>query len=1184
MLKRIIFTVLAVYLVLMILLAPVGYAWLSDNGMSSFLGVTGHVHKSYFESGDGSPEAPFEIARPVQLYYFAWLQNLGYFNEDNDGDGGVDTVYFRISNDLDMNGFILPPIGTGEHPFLGNLDGEDHSIKNLQINNNNSILTDSPMSGELAGAEIIGFFGVIGEPPTGDNYLYEINSNEVKNFILENITVKTETNKALIGLVAGYVNGTVDSVGVVGSTVDIASGTEVLSFTESLSEYSVIGYCTEDYKKDVVIMNVELSDPTIREEILVKDNSSDGEGQGWGGTINMKKMFNRVQGVMKATNSAINGTTTATNRSYIYAREEIKDLAGNIEVLSTSTTEKRVYVNSQVGAFVFSPRSSGSYSEQYTYLSGGARVDSHTYRYGSEESVYYITDGEYYLTLNGTAVSLTNDAQAATKWFMSNGLSGGEITAVVNNRLYYLDMNGNSPAVYDSTLEDSIPSWEVRNGALIRNGGYLTFENGNIGLAVSGYKISSGNTYMTVNNSGALDDTTDEKSALVWSFSNGTSGVISAVASNGNTYYLRGQNNSLSVTTNANNATNWTYSNNRLSYSTSNGWWGSTTYYVRLNGSNWTITTNQGQAANITLTGGSDSVENAVSVVDSGEKLPSVIIEDEFKIDNSIDYAENGTTVETGITYFPIGVNTDGYTVSNGNTGYIVSSSYSKTKSTSLTYPYGTGDIRISYYTTSTNMTNYQDPYTISYKTGGKFTQIDLSSNNDAAKENEILQECGLVKYVSSYGGYYESVTSDRNCYGLHFMEASIDINSKVKVPVTILNRSEDSFELPTNCIDFNLAEPGFVNFFAGTYFGDNNSFFALHKIERNPDKTIKSIKEIELIYGYMKSDGYLDTTKHYFYKYVGESSVDLEGLCDALPSGYEVIFKTDWITDPKSYFSDRTFDKKAFYIEVPINAGEYALGSAEGKIGAYLVYLDLAANAQMIERVTTTEVMVSEKLTATIPDGVAIIENAAAHENMAPEDSAFVDIGAGFGENGGSVQFNRDENSITYNASDNTEAYYVGPGVTLTDGENKERTSEFKIVETVIVERVTMDDLNINTGETTLTVITTTVTLDASGNETSREVTATVNGANSTATDDRHKITVGNSVIRLEYVPDGATVTINYTYTPGTNNSAESYSITVTSDADVTVAACVLAEGYVANVNGVDLTLEETKISVSAP
>ena len=91
----------------------ISLAWMSDNGMSSPINITSNVHKAYFESGDGTKDivrdqsgdiisGPFEIATPLQLYYFAWLQYLGFFNVDNDNDGQIDTVYFRLSHDVDM--------------------------------------------------------------------------------------------------------------------------------------------------------------------------------------------------------------------------------------------------------------------------------------------------------------------------------------------------------------------------------------------------------------------------------------------------------------------------------------------------------------------------------------------------------------------------------------------------------------------------------------------------------------------------------------------------------------------------------------------------------------------------------------------------------------------------------------------------------------------------------------------------------------------------------------------------------------------------------------------------------------------------------------------------------------------------------------------------------------------------
>ena len=237
-------------IVLVFLLEPIALAWMSDNGLSSPIDITSNVHKSYFESGDGTKElkydengnitaGPYEIKHPIQLYYFAWLQYLGYFNNvDNNKDGKIDTVYFRISADIDMDNtnnddtasipadqrykYVLPPIGTTNMPFLGNFDGEGHTVTDLTVENVYGNYLEPPKEAEqdFGGVEIVGFFGVIGELVKG-SYNYDTQANEVKNLVLNNLTVKTQTNNALIGLVAGYVNGLVDCVGVVGSTVNV---------------------------------------------------------------------------------------------------------------------------------------------------------------------------------------------------------------------------------------------------------------------------------------------------------------------------------------------------------------------------------------------------------------------------------------------------------------------------------------------------------------------------------------------------------------------------------------------------------------------------------------------------------------------------------------------------------------------------------------------------------------------------------------------------------------------------------------------------------------------------------------------------------------------------------------------------------------------------------------------------
>ena len=137
------------------------FAWMSDNGLSSPIDITSNVHKTYFNGGDGSEGDPYQIDNALQLYYFAWLQDLGLFNVDSDDEGTqIDTVYFVLTNNIDMSGYQLPPIGTTEHPFLGNFDGQGYTVSNLTVENEREHLFEPPEgSSEISKyAEIIGFF------------------------------------------------------------------------------------------------------------------------------------------------------------------------------------------------------------------------------------------------------------------------------------------------------------------------------------------------------------------------------------------------------------------------------------------------------------------------------------------------------------------------------------------------------------------------------------------------------------------------------------------------------------------------------------------------------------------------------------------------------------------------------------------------------------------------------------------------------------------------------------------------------------------------------------------------------------------------------------------------------------------------------------------------------------------
>ena len=73
-------------------------------------------------------------------------------------------------------------------------------------------------------------------------------------------------------------------------------------------------------------------------------------------------------------------------------------------------------------------------------------------------------------------------------------------------------------------------------------------------------------------------------------------------------------------------------------------------------------------------------------------------------------------------------------------------------------------------------------------------------------------------------------------------MNTTINTNSIVNASkISILGNKCDKYELPANSIDFNLKQKGSVNFFAGTYFTGNNSFFSLYQIVRNSDAVSKT-------------------------------------------------------------------------------------------------------------------------------------------------------------------------------------------------------------------------------------------------------------------------------------------------------------------------------------------------------
>ena len=162
----------------------------SPQTSASIDGMKGEATGSYFESGNGLSSSPYIIANEKQLYYFNWLQDLGYFNRDTDGDGKINTVYFKIKDgvaELSMSKYCLPPAGTKAYPFVGNFDGNNCVVNGLAISNSISELTSVPSNASI---------------------------NAIKDLYFDELTVKSGASNVLEGFITGYANGQIDDCGI----------------------------------------------------------------------------------------------------------------------------------------------------------------------------------------------------------------------------------------------------------------------------------------------------------------------------------------------------------------------------------------------------------------------------------------------------------------------------------------------------------------------------------------------------------------------------------------------------------------------------------------------------------------------------------------------------------------------------------------------------------------------------------------------------------------------------------------------------------------------------------------------------------------------------------------------------------------------------------------------------------
>ena len=1152
-------------------------SWLSylvslDNSYASNRKIDGSTLGAYFAYGDGIPtdqqgnHRVYGINKPRHLYNLAWLQYLGYF-EKTDNSGNIIQYYFEIDpnleGELDMSGWTLPPIGTESHPFIGNFNGNGKIISNLSISNEYGNFNTHPSdvtAGLYNQPDIVGFFGVVGNKTGLTGYSSSI--NEISTLGLKNLTVETTSENTLVGLAAGYVDAEIENVAIENPTLIVSNEDATTysgSLTNNISDYYAVGYCKDTaqkrYTADISkvtnsIYNVNVS--TLQPFTITEQ----GTNTGWGGSIDMLEMYNKLDEDWNTLNHQYADSPSVNSIAYDSSRTDDYNVDGeltnssvtgqtnnsmpyddygaisnpsnyddphayfNVSKSNSLTNEDtKVSENCQTSSISFVVQTDGTNKateERFMCLTGrkdvtitdGMTVTTNNYPTFSGKYISTSSGQTRYLTVSNNTTIDNNSTSQTTPWVLDDGLL---FTGTSTNQKLYL-VCSNTGVLSLNTNEGSASTWTYDTSAnsfytVIGNNTWaLTYDAGAWKcqtITIDHYLIhaengrylkhnGNANTTLQDNRNYAVADP-DLTSSSFWWYKNGD---YYRTGANSN-YYLVNYNNGGSLRTR--NTTNY-----RLTYDGTYLYNGNYYVYFR-SGNNYNyfrLTSNADQRTPMVIEPVYSTTPPSINYAGTGS----------FKAFSTSVTTEDAT-LSIPHTYFPLRYEDNSSKPDIKNTGYVVSGGEFTGN------PYG--DIRVSsygieYYLAGVNTTDSTDEneqkykkinevYTKTFDANNAYSDTDVNASTFYSDSDRYERSKSALEHV--FGG-------ESSAYGFHFMDADISADNPAVAPGAVINGSiYKNLELPTDCIDFHLKEKGVINFFAGSYYTGNTSFFSLYEIDRNDPVSTATIigTENNITFTYKGFDAskkmkfnynsdpfnvaghtfdhvtingnlvdeegepfditnYPGNNQNYFtlekgskkyeyfnikfyddqdvcyldadltsqrtdineirkitkvwsdpsdtegersycyeykigdntrysvpYRYVMGKKVDLdqnqtpyvEGrvLTDK-PSAYTKLeFLMDCIEVGPSGGSLKTMTKTinyrnytqgyVYYFEVPMNEGEFALGSVDGYDGAYLMYLDIAANASLIKRTEITEHFIFSDQQHKYPLGVAIVLDA---------------------------------------------------------------------------------------------------------------------------------------------------------------------------------------------------------------
>lgn len=787
---------------------------------------------------------------------------------------------------------------------------------------------------------------------------------------------------------------------------------------------------------------------------------------------------------------------SATNTFYLYKNGSALGTNGSGSTFTYDSVNKSYYVT----------QSSVKY-----YLSFDSETRS--WVFVNDYKANYIHSGDHYLTAaswaNNAGVADTTLSKSPSWTIPANG-SSGSISHQEGGTTFYLRLNNGNLSV--TTNSYNATNWTVNStGTAISSGSnYLGYQNGawtTVNTDVQKYKISDGDGHYLSANGSTLTNT-NEADATEWYKDSGSE-----------TYYFLGSNNIKYYIMRKTSDPYYSLSDSGTKFQITNGYFRSTYttglfgttrhyLYVKYDRSNWTVThtrnTDTSDGTILTL----HPITNSPLAVSITRNYDVICDKNTISTTVGDTYNTKTTTTEdsawtTKPTYFPLRQEQTN-NLPNGipqqtNTGYVTSGANERT-----------GDIRVSDYPSSLGSYDYIGDFFDRYGSNGIRTVYSRDDNGDKLIYNtDSSEEGGIVDLSSNYEKFSDTRTSlqsvfqndPNNIYGLHFVGATVQYSggtgeyagNSVYAEKAIVNKETYSnYELPKDCIDFNLKEKGYVNFIAGTYFSNSdNCFFSLHDIGRNGDESINYIKEIVEIYEpkstpatateyktYSYQYKYGDGTYSVPFKYVAGKKVKLDGAAYTENQFLNSLDSTNYNSTPKfktAWIKKNTLKiSYCYYFEIPINSGEYCLSSVKNTNGAYMMYLDIGANAAKMNRTVIAEYIKEITTTWNFPKGLALVATGTSPASVNAYNSYCVVIDSSYG---GTVTLSRESDTTgtaTYSDTINKiKMGYYHDDIAVTGSPNTLEEITPIATQTDNIRRITYFDYNTGDGGLTKIIVT---------------------------------------------------------------------------------------------------------------